>query len=130
MKRGRPVEGVGEDEARAIKAAVKIPVISTGGWQTASKIQQAIVSGACDGVSIARSLIANPNLPKFWAAGDDLPSSPCTYCNRCLLNAPKNPMGCYEPLRFANHEAMVTQLMTIYNTHPVLQAPTPEEVSP
>jgi 2,4-dienoyl-CoA reductase (NADPH2) len=130
MKRGRRVEGVGEDEARAIKAAVKIPVISTGGWQTASKIQQAIVSGACDGVSIARSLIANPNLPKFWAAGDDLPPSPCTYCNRCLLNAPKNPMGCYEPLRFANHEAMISQLMTIYNTHPVLKAPTPEEVSP
>ena len=130
MKRGRRVEGVGEDEARAIKAVVKIPVLSTGGWQTASKIQQAIVSGACDGVSIARSLIANPNLPKIWAAGDDLPPSPCTYCNRCLLNAPKNPMGCYEPLRFANHEAMLNQLMTIYNTHPVLQVPTPEEVSP
>ena len=39
MKRGRPIEGVGEDEARAIKAAVNIPVISTGGWQTASKIR-------------------------------------------------------------------------------------------
>jgi len=130
MKRGRPVEGVGEDDARAIKAAVKIPVISTGGWQTASKIRDAINSGACDGVSIARSLIANPNLPKFWAAGDDLPPSPCTYCNRCLLNAPKNPMGCYEPLRFANHAAMVEQLMTIYNTHPTLQVPTPQQVSP
>jgi hypothetical protein len=39
-------------------------------------------------------------------------------------------MGCYEPLRFANHEAMLNQLMTIYNTHPILKAPTPEEVSP
>jgi 2,4-dienoyl-CoA reductase-like NADH-dependent reductase (Old Yellow Enzyme family) len=33
MKRDRPVEGVGLDEARAIKAAVNIPVLSTGGWQ-------------------------------------------------------------------------------------------------
>jgi hypothetical protein len=123
MKRGRPIEGVGEDEAHTIKAAVKIPVISTGGWQTASRIRAAINSNACDGVSIARSLIANPNLPKFWAGGHDLPPSPCTYCNRCLLNAPKNPMGCYEPLRFANHDAMVEQLMSIYNTHPVLQVP-------
>jgi len=39
-------------------------------------------------------------------------------------------MGCYEPLRFANHDAMVEQLMTIYNTHPVLQAPRPDEVVP
>jgi 2,4-dienoyl-CoA reductase-like NADH-dependent reductase (Old Yellow Enzyme family) len=130
MKRGRPVEGVGLDEARAIKAAVKIPVICAGGWQTASKIRDAIDTGGCDGVSIARSLIANPNLPRFWADGHDLPPAPCTYCNRCLVNAPKNPLGCYEPLRFANHQAMVDQIMTIYNTHPTLQIPTPQQVAP
>jgi 2,4-dienoyl-CoA reductase-like NADH-dependent reductase (Old Yellow Enzyme family) len=130
MKRGRPVEGVGLDDARAIKAAVGIPVISTGGWQTASKIREAISSGGCDGVSIARSLVANPDLPRFWAAGDDLPPLPCTYCNRCLLNAPKNPMGCYEPKRFPSHEAMVEQLMTIYQAHPILRVPTAAEISP
>jgi len=46
MKRGRPVEGVGVDEARPSRPAVKIPVISTGGWQTAAKIRDAINSGA------------------------------------------------------------------------------------
>jgi 2,4-dienoyl-CoA reductase (NADPH2) len=130
MKRGRPVEGVGLDEARAIKAAVKIPVISTGGWQSAAKIRDAINSGNCDGVAIARSLVANPDLLRFWAAGDDLPPRPCTYCNRCLLNAPKNPLGCYEPLRFPDHETMVEQLMTVYNTHPELRVPQPAEVVP
>jgi 2,4-dienoyl-CoA reductase-like NADH-dependent reductase (Old Yellow Enzyme family) len=130
MKRGRPVEGVGLDEARAIKAAVKIPVISTGGWQSAAKIRDAINSGDCDGVAIARSLVANPDLVRFWAAGDDLPPRPCTYCNRCLLNAPKNPLGCYEPLRFPDHETMVEQLMTVYNTHPDLRVPQPAEVVP
>ena len=130
MKRGRPVEGVGLDEARAIKAAVKIPVISTGGWQSAAKIRDAINSFDCDGVAIARSLVANPDLLRFWAAGDDLPPRPCTYCNRCLLNAPKNPLGCYEPLRFPDHETMVEQLMTIYNTHPELRVPQPSEVVP
>ena len=39
-------------------------------------------------------------------------------------------MGCYEPLRFPSHEAMVEQLMTIYNTHPILRLPEPEEISP
>jgi 2,4-dienoyl-CoA reductase-like NADH-dependent reductase (Old Yellow Enzyme family) len=130
MKRDRPVEGVGLDEARVIKAAVKIPVISTGGWQSAAKIRDAINSGDCDGVAIARSLVANPDLLRFWAAGDDLPPRPCTYCNRCLLNAPKNPLGCYEPLRFPDHETMVEQLMTVYNTHPELRVPQPAEVVP
>ena len=38
QKWGKPVEGVGADSARAIKQAVNIPVISTGGWQTGSLI--------------------------------------------------------------------------------------------
>ena len=45
MKRGLPIEGISLDEARAIKAAVSIPVLSTGGWQTASKIRAAIDGG-------------------------------------------------------------------------------------
>ena len=130
MKRGLPIEGISLDEARAIKAAVSIPVLSTGGWQTASKIRAAIDGGSCDGVAIARSLVANPDLPRFWKSGDDLPPRPCTYCNRCLLNAPKNPMGCYEPKRFASHDAMVEQLMTIYRAHPTLRVPSPAEIAP
>lgn len=130
MKRGLPVEGISLDEARAIKAAVNIPVLSTGGWQTASKIRAAIADGSCDGVAIARSLVANPDLPHFWKTGDELPPRPCTYCNRCLLNAPKNPMGCYEPTRFPSHEAMVEQLMTIYRAHPTLRVPSPAEIGP
>ena len=128
MKRGLPIEGISLDEARAIKAAVSIPVLSTGGWQTASKIRAAIGGGSCDGVAIARSLVANPDLPHLWKNGADLPPRPCTYCNRCLLNAPKNPMGCYEPKRFASHDAMVEQLMTIYRAHPTLRVPSPAEI--
>ena len=128
MKKGRPVEGVGLDEARAIKRVVSIPVISTGGYQSASFVREAIASGACDGISIARSLVATPDLPRQWAAGRDLPEKPCTYCNKCLLNAPKNPMGCYERSRFATHEAMLAELMTIYRTRADLRVPDPAEV--
>ncbi|MFO1070242.1 MAG: NADH:flavin oxidoreductase [Geminicoccaceae bacterium] len=128
MKRGLPVEGVSLEEARAIKAAVAIPVLSTGGWQTASKVREAIGSGAIDGVAIARSLVANPDLVRWWREGHEQPERPCTYCNRCLLSAPKNPMGCYEPLRFPDHDAMVAELMTIYRAKPVLRVPDPSEV--
>jgi 2,4-dienoyl-CoA reductase (NADPH2) len=91
-------------------------------------VRAAIGSGAIDGVSIARSLVANPDLIQWWKRGHDQPEKPCTYCNRCLLNAPKNPMGCYEPLRFASHDAMVEQLMTVYRAKPELRTPRPEEV--
>ncbi len=128
MKKGHPVEGVGLDAARAIRKVVSVPVISTGGWQNASAVRDAISSGAVDGVSIARSLVANPDLPQVWAAGHDLPEKPCTYCNKCLLNAPKNPMGCYERDRFDSHEAMVAELMSIYRARGGLRVPDPEEV--
>jgi 2,4-dienoyl-CoA reductase (NADPH2) len=91
---------------------------------------RAINSGACDGVSIARSLIANPNLPKFWAAGDDLPPSPCTYCNRCCSMRRKIRWAAMSRCALPITRAMVEQLMTIYNTHPTLQVPTPQQVSP
>src|SRR5246500_1159856 len=57
MKKGLPVEGVSMDEARAIKANVTVPVLNTGGYQTASFIRSGITSGAFDGVAIARSLV-------------------------------------------------------------------------
>jgi 2,4-dienoyl-CoA reductase-like NADH-dependent reductase (Old Yellow Enzyme family) len=123
QQKGRRIEGVSLDEARAIKAAVKIPVISTGGYQTASFIRDAITSGACDAVSIARPLIANNDLIGQWQAGRDLPERPCTYCNRCLVNAPKNPLGCYDETRFASRAAMVEEILSVYATRPELVIP-------
>jgi 2,4-dienoyl-CoA reductase (NADPH2) len=124
MKKGMPIEGVSLEESRAIKAAVKVPVLNTGGYQTASFIRDGIRSGAFDGVAIARSLIANNDLPRQWAAGADLPKIPCTYCNKCLLNAPKNPLGCYELSRFGNdRDAMLKELETIYATRATLNLP-------
>ncbi len=122
MKSGRPVEGVSADEAYAIKQAVTIPVISTCGWQTRSVIDRHLANGYFDGVSIARSLIANPDLPRQWAAGADSPARPCTYCNKCLLNAPKNPLGCYDETRFGGDRArMIEAIMRIYDVKPELR---------
>ncbi len=74
-------------------------------------------------MSIARALVANNDLVEHWRAGLDEPPAPCTRCNKCLCNAPKNPMGCYEESRFPSREAMIEELMTIYETKPVLQIP-------
>ncbi|MGH6909584.1 MAG: hypothetical protein ACREEG_05295, partial [Phenylobacterium sp.] len=122
------VEGVSLEEARTIKAAVDIPVLCTGGFQTASFIREALNSGAVDGVSIARSLVANNDLVQQWAAGRDTPERPCTYCNKCLANAPKNPMGCYEQARFPSREAMIDEIMSVYRPRADLRIPLASEL--
>ena len=62
-----------------------MPVLCTGGFQTASVIRKAINGGDCDGVSMARPLVANNDLVKQFAAGRDRAEQPCTYCNKCLV---------------------------------------------
>jgi 2,4-dienoyl-CoA reductase (NADPH2) len=64
--------------AKAIRDAVDIPVICTGGFQQASLINEAIEAGYCDAVSMARMLVANNDLVQQFQAGADVPVRPCT----------------------------------------------------
>ena len=113
--RGLEVEGANAEDAAAVKKAVSIPVLCTGGFQTASVIRALIEQGRCDGVTIARPLIANNDLVKTFAAGRDRPERPCTYCNRCLVNVIENPLGCYEPARYdGDAERMMREVMSVY----------------
>jgi len=115
---GKVFEGVNLADAAAVKQAVGIPVICTGGFQTASFIRAALGDGKCDAVSIARSLVANPDLVKQFEAGADRPEEPCTYCNKCLVNVIENPLGCYEPARFSSREEMVRTIMSVFDPPP------------
>jgi 2,4-dienoyl-CoA reductase-like NADH-dependent reductase (Old Yellow Enzyme family) len=102
-------------EAEEVRRHVSVPVIVTGGFQTASVVRRALESGQCDAVSIARPLMANPDLVHQWAAGADRPERPCSYCNLCLFHAPEDPLGCYDVRRFdGDHDAMIAQIMSIY----------------
>jgi 2,4-dienoyl-CoA reductase (NADPH2) len=112
--RGDVIEGLNLADSHAIKQAVRIPVICTGGFQTASVIRNAIDTGQCDAVSIARSLVANNDLVQQFAAGADRPAVPCTYCNKCLVNVVKHPLGCYDETRFASRDAMIDQIYSVF----------------
>jgi len=118
QKWGKPVEGVGAESARAIKQAVNIPVICTGGWQTGSVVNGHLERGDFDAISIARALVANHDLLRYWRDGYDLPQRPCTHCNKCLLSAPKHPLGCYEQSRFDSYQAMVDEICSVYRPTP------------
>jgi 2,4-dienoyl-CoA reductase (NADPH2) len=105
-------------DARAIKQAVGIPVLCTGGFQTAELIDTAIRDGWCDAVTIARPLIANNDLVHLFARGIGRPPKPCTYCNNCLVNAVENPLGCYDESRFDSREQMVGEIMSVFTPPP------------
>jgi 2,4-dienoyl-CoA reductase (NADPH2) len=113
------IEGLTLPDARAIKQALTVPVLCTGGFQTASVIRTAITRGDCDGVSIARPLVANNDLVNQFAAGKDRADKPCTYCNKCLVHVVEHPIGCYEESRFDHdHDAMMAQIMSVFSPPP------------
>ena len=112
------VEGINLADTRAIKDSVSIPVLCTGGFQTASVVAAAIERGDCDAVTIGRPLIANPDLVELWRAGHDRPPRPCTYSNKCLINQLENPLGCYDESRFDSRDEMVAEILTVYEPPP------------
>jgi len=118
-KKKHPIEGVGANECREIKKNVRIPVLNTGGYQDGQLIRKVITEGYCDGVTIARPLIANNDLPEILVQGKDLPERPCSFCNRCLVNAMANPLGCYDVRRYGgDHDAMIREVMTVFDPPP------------
>jgi tRNA-dihydrouridine synthase len=109
------IEGISIDDARQVKRHVHIPVLCTGGFQTASYIRRVISEGYCDGVAIARALVANPDLVKIFGAGKDVPDKPCTYCNKCLLHVIEDPFGCYDVSRYDDdYEKMMREIMSVF----------------
>jgi 2,4-dienoyl-CoA reductase (NADPH2) len=113
------VEGINLAESRAVKQAVAIPVLCTGGFQTASTIAAAIERGDCDAVTIARPLVANPELAHMFEQGLDRAPRPCTYCNRCLFQFLENPLGCYEEGRYDSREQMIEEILSVYRGAPL-----------
>lgn len=112
------IEGANLPDARRVKAAVNIPVICTGGFQTASVIADALARGDCDAVSIARPLLANPDLVETFRRGHDRAERPCTYCNKCLANVIEHPLGCYDDSRFPSRDAMLAEVMSVFRPEP------------
>jgi 2,4-dienoyl-CoA reductase-like NADH-dependent reductase (Old Yellow Enzyme family) len=112
------IEGLTLPDSAIIKKAVNVPVICTGGFQTASVIRKAIQDRQCDAVSIARPLVANNDLVMQWAAGRDRAERPCTYCNKCLVHVVEHPLGCYEESRYSSRDAMLAEVLSVYRPQP------------
>jgi 2,4-dienoyl-CoA reductase-like NADH-dependent reductase (Old Yellow Enzyme family)/pimeloyl-ACP methyl ester carboxylesterase len=96
--------------AREFKEKVGLPVIANGGFESRNDIENALASGACDLVSMARPLLANPDLPSLLER-DKEPFKPCTHCNRCSVLTAVQPLGCYDRSRFPSLQAMEDQIL-------------------
>jgi 2,4-dienoyl-CoA reductase (NADPH2) len=88
-----------------------MPVIANGGFQEKDFIDRALDSQRCDMVSMARALIANPNLLDVFKAGKNGPDQPCSHCNRCVGRTVTSPLGCYDERRFSSIKDMQDQIM-------------------
>lgn len=107
----RADEGTNLADAARFRREVGLPVIANGGFQRRSLVEKALGSASCDLVSMARPLLANPDLPKLFAAGAEEPDRPCTFCNRCTVRTTLFPLGCYDPTRFASDAEMEAQII-------------------
>ena len=67
----------------------------------------------CDVVTMARPLIANNNLVQMFANGENRAPRHTAYCNKCLVNAVENPLGCYELERFNSRDEMVREIVIV-----------------
>jgi 2,4-dienoyl-CoA reductase (NADPH2) len=79
------VPGLLIDNARAVKDAIDVPVIAVGRI-TPDAADVAIAVGAFDFVSMARMILAEPELPNLLAAGKPEEIRPCVYHYRCIGN--------------------------------------------
>ena len=79
------VPGLLIDNARAVKAALGVPVIAVGRIDP-DAADAAIAEGAFDFVSMARMILAEPELPNLLAAGHPEEIRPCVYHYRCIGN--------------------------------------------
>jgi 2,4-dienoyl-CoA reductase-like NADH-dependent reductase (Old Yellow Enzyme family) len=78
--------------ARAIRAAVSMPLCLLGGVVSRANLETAMTEGF-ELVAIGRALIENPNFVRDIEAGT-VERSPCTHCNVCVAEMDRDGVRC------------------------------------
>ena len=98
-------EGFNLPYARRFKEALRIPVICVGGFIHREAMEAAIRTGACDMISVARALIADPFLYQHMKEGIQGPR--CDFCNACFARGATWPVDCYNEAVRAQKDRML-----------------------
>jgi 2,4-dienoyl-CoA reductase-like NADH-dependent reductase (Old Yellow Enzyme family) len=76
-------EAYNQEEARAFKQRLKIPLILVGGIRSLPVAERLVRTGACDFISMSRPFIREPDLVRRWQSGDRRKAA-CTSDNLCF----------------------------------------------
>ena len=82
--------GCNLDLAAAIKAAVDIPVVAVGGFNSPAQIEEALAEGKCDFVALGRQHYADPDFVNKTILGIEDEIAPCLRCS-CFNPLPADP---------------------------------------
>lgn len=89
-------EGYFLNNALAIKAAVKCPVIVVGGWRSKAMVEKAL--GQVDAVAMSRPFIRQPHLANLWKSGQG-DTATCISCGQCFGTGMKGGVCCAQELK-------------------------------
>lgn len=92
IKQPTPLENFNANNAEIIKKNVSIPVIVVGGIHKVSDMEEILVSGKADFISMCRPFICEPNLVKKLKDGQS--EAKCIMCNYCGLVIEKEATKC------------------------------------
>jgi 2,4-dienoyl-CoA reductase-like NADH-dependent reductase (Old Yellow Enzyme family) len=88
-------EGYNLDTAAMVKSAVNLPVITVGGMRSKRFMEDAVIQGKTDFLSMARPLLLEPDLAnKFKNGNSDF--SQCDNCNICVVATDTVPIRCHK----------------------------------
>jgi 2,4-dienoyl-CoA reductase-like NADH-dependent reductase (Old Yellow Enzyme family) len=76
-------EGFLIEYAARIRKAVDVPIMVVGGMRDLNMMEEVVVSGKADLISMCRPFIREPDLINRWLSGDRSPSQ-CDSCDGCL----------------------------------------------
>ncbi|MDR2373303.1 MAG: FAD-dependent oxidoreductase [Bifidobacteriaceae bacterium] len=76
--------GVNVYLAAAVKRRVSIPVVTVGGLGDPRQLEEILATGQADAVALARTLVADPMMPRKALRGRAGDITPCVRCNTCL----------------------------------------------
>lgn len=107
----RSPNGENAELAGTFKRELQIPVIANGGFQERDLIEGTLTSGKADLVSMARPLLANPDLLAIFRSGKNAPDKPCSHCNRCVILTAVQPVGCYDPGRHKDEHEIEREVL-------------------
>jgi 2,4-dienoyl-CoA reductase-like NADH-dependent reductase (Old Yellow Enzyme family) len=101
-------EGYNLPQAERFKAALRIPVITVGGFRSREAMEAAVAGNRTDAVSCARAMVADPYLFRHLYQPDT--TAPlCGFCNDCIARLGVHPVNCYSPELRQRRAAMLSR---------------------